>query len=120
MQNETVSHMRDLAYSRAEADAKRVNGRIVLLRGVNAYGPGDDSDYYYFSPPIPFRVDHAEIDHVCEEWLDPLWDVTPVLPDDQLDGLRSFWADGPSYNLNDGRRESGSAVEDENGEILYV
>ena len=102
---------------KAQADYAAHRGQIVKLRRVSGYNGHDDSEDRTLDPPVAMRVEVTSEEELQrwmdEDWLDPVWEVEPVNPDElQLQGLRSFWMYATSYHL-DGRTDPGDMTEAE-------
>ena len=86
--------------ARALADYARHLGKVVEVGFVSGYH-GDDS--VEILGPFLVKVtktSQGDILHWNDEWLDPYWNVTPVGKYPELNGVRSFWANGPSYSTS--------------------
>ncbi len=100
---------REQLEEKALADYRSHRGVVILASHLYGYNELDDSVELHLDPPMRCRVDRTPDDsilHWIDEWLDPYWYVTPLDKKDPiLLGLRSFWTDGPSYNLHTGETD---------------
>jgi hypothetical protein len=91
--------------AKALLDYESVLGKTILVSDASGYHNEDSGDLL-FDPPIRFRVIKTIKSDVLRwmdlEWLDPVYNVEPVDSDPRLEGWRSFWVYGASYNLKTG------------------
>ena len=94
-------------YEKAEQDHREHVGKILEVKHVQGY-VNDDSVEANCNPPAKVRVlpcTHPEdLKHQVDEWLDPYWDVELVEPHPELEGVRSLWIYGISYNTKTGEK----------------
>ena len=120
---------------RVQADFDRLAGHVFKLRRVEAYiGDTDDQRTVVLDPPVEFKLQGdfvpshildrlingvevlppggaGHLGRVNDDWLDPIYDVEPVDPEDpQVAKYRSFYCYGKSYNLKTGAVEEGDVV----------
>lgn len=111
------SHTRTVAIAAmVKRDYAAVAGKIIMLDGVTGYNAQDNAVDRTLDPPLAFRVSaevpDSEINRVCDEWVDPVWDVVPLEPKDpQISDLGSFFCYGPSYHLFSEKSEAGDQVQ---------
>lgn len=89
------------AEEKAKADFQRAVGTIVTVNMISGYNERDDSEDRD-GCNIRVRVCptvETDITHWVDEYLDPYWNVEPLDNPPELDGLRSFWTFGPSYQV---------------------
>lgn len=89
------------AIARAHADYAAAVGTVIDAKCVIGY-KGNDSVEVYPDPPARVRVEatpHEDIEHFNDDYLDPYWNVTLVESHPALEGVRSLWVDGPSYQI---------------------
>jgi hypothetical protein len=91
--------------AKAIADYKALLGKTILVSDLTGYF-GNDSGDLLLDPPVRFRIVktpdcdiHRWMDR---EWLDPVYNVEPIDDDPRLNGWRSFWIYGTSYNMKTG------------------
>lgn len=101
--------------ARVREDFARHNGRDLLVPVVYGYR-GDDSVDCYPEQAHEIRVRvtataEEDLAHWTDGFLDPYWNVDVLSRDPSVDGARSFWIFGPSYELEkplvaqEGRRD---------------
>lgn len=89
-------------------DFNHLANRVVKLRRVEAYDRVDNNVTVSLDPPVAFRLTHGSLEHTCDGWFDPIYDIEPVDPaDPQLAPYRSFWCYGISYHKQTGKIEEG-------------
>lgn len=91
--------------ARAQADFLEAVGTVIEVSWVYGYNDRDDSVEVRCTPPAKVRVlptPDEDLQHWVDGHLDPYWNVEPAEPDERLDGLRSLWTFGPSYNNTGG------------------
>jgi hypothetical protein len=101
----------DEVEAKALAEHASYVGKEVLAQAISGYFLNDAFDIV-LSPPLRVRVEQSPNGDICrwrDEWLDPVWDVTPVESHPQLANLRSFWVHGTSYH-RDGRIQPGELL----------
>lgn len=98
-------------------DYAAVAGKVVMLKSVTGYDKAENNVDRPLDPPVAFRVSdltpQGELCRVVDDWIDPIWDVEPVNPDDpQIEDLQRFYCYGTSYHLYSEESEAGDlAVE---------
>lgn len=88
------------ALARAKADYRAALGTTITTTSLTGYVGDTDSQQDYDGIPVVVRVlptADEDLNHVCDDWLDPYWNVEVVSPDNL--NLRSAWTYGPSYRL---------------------
>lgn len=83
-------------------------GRVILVSEIEGYC-GNDSVSVDLDPPAMVKVCRTNTNDVIrwiDNWLDPVWDVTLVVPHPQLENVRSLWVHATSRNT-DGSVEPG-------------
>jgi hypothetical protein len=89
------------ARAAAAADHARVVGTVIDTDWLIGY-VGNDSADFRCDPPVKVRVlptSAEDLAHQVDQWLDPYWDVELAEPVAWLEGVRSFWIFGPSYEI---------------------
>lgn len=89
----------------ALADFAQAKGHLFRCGFLCGY-TGDDSDDV--ACDVVVRVTDTDRQFILrwqEPWLDPYWDVDLVHVISGTPPERSYWIDGPSYDMNTGRRE---------------
>jgi len=87
-------------------DFNYLKNKVVKLLRVEAYDRLDNNVTVCLDPPVAFRLTHGLLEHTCEGWLDPIYDVDPIDPfEPWLAPYRSFWCYGLSYHEKTGRIE---------------
>ena len=93
------------AEARADADFAAVVGTEIEVEWI--YGIMTSTIFSVdLHGPWRVRVDKTraeDLHHWNDEFLDPYWDITPVDGYPQLDGIRSFWTHGKSYEVTDAK-----------------
>lgn len=92
----------DELHKKAEEDYKAALGRVVLVSHLTCY-MGEDSVDLDVDPPARMRVIQtpvSDLQHRVDQWLDPYWNLELLDYHPKLNGARSFWTFGKSYNLN--------------------
>jgi hypothetical protein len=129
MMSDAEREARSDAEATAEEDHKRVVGKVVGFKTLMAYNERGDSVDIVMSKGEPFLMVveagiKGDLQIWNDDWLDPYWDLRPATPRPELDGLRSFWGHGPSYNWRqgdglseEGYFDAGDLVLDEFGQV---
>lgn len=115
MSNNDRTRSRTIAIAAAvQRDYAAVAGKVVLLKGVCAFAKSDSGDAVdrELDPPVEFRISStacsSDLNRVCDQWVDPVYDCDPVNPGDpQLAGLESFSCYGTSYHRFSDETEPG-------------
>lgn len=99
----------EIAEKSVLADHENYVGKVILATMLSGYlGETDDSVDLVFKNPIRVLVGPAlrtDLVRIQDDWLDPVWNVAildehhPELP---VEGLRSCWLHGTSYNWTNG------------------
>jgi hypothetical protein len=92
---------RQILEAQAQADFLKAVGTVIEVQWVYGYNDRDDSVDIPCAPPAKVRVLPTP-DEDLKHWidgrhLDPYWNVEAVEPDERLEGVRSLWVFGPSY-----------------------
>lgn len=98
----------------ALADYQKAIGTALTVRMLTGY-KGDDS-YDFDSGEYLVRVTDTpedDLNHWVDEYLDPYWNVEIVGNHPELEGYRSFWTFGPSYQIAEGK-----VVSAENNQVV--
>lgn len=118
---------------RVQKDFNRLLGHHFKLRSVQAYlKDSDEQVTVVLDPPVAFHIegdpgpfhfcdllepkkdtkpDTQCLDRVVDDWIDPIYDVVPVDPDDlQIQKYRSFYCYGKSYHITTGEVQEGDVV----------
>jgi hypothetical protein len=90
-------------HARIKDDFKAIQGRAILVSELTGY-IGDDYVDFFLSTPATVRVDATAEDElfhqVDRDWIDPYWNLELLEPHPELEGARSLWMFGTSYNLD--------------------
>jgi hypothetical protein len=98
---------------RVQADFDELHPHLVSVRCAQAYiGDSDDQTTVLFAPPVIFRITGGDcLGRTNDDWLDPIYDIEPCDPrDPQVQGYRSFYCYGASYNTKTGETQHGDIV----------
>lgn len=98
---------------RVQADFDALKPYQVSVCRAQAYvGDSDNQTMVSFTPPVLFWITGGDcLGRTNDEWLDPIYDIEPCDPQNpQVQGYRSFYCYGVSYNTKTGETQPGDIV----------